>query len=164
QPALFTRTSMRPYLSFASATMASTAVRSEMSTVTPMESLPSSAAVALAASPLRSATTTVAPSAARRGAMPLPIPCAAPVTMQMRPLSEFMGEESFSVGEVCAWRRIGLGCEFAAEVLAGDDQLHDLCGAITDLQTEDIAHALLDGTVLEVTELAVGQQARLDHV
>ena len=87
QPALLTSTSMRPKRSTTSATMASTAARSVTSAASPIESFPSAEAVSAAFCASRSATTTVAPSAARRFAMPLPIPEAAPVTMMTRSVS-----------------------------------------------------------------------------
>src|ERR1700720_4977965 len=83
-PALLTSTSMRPYFAIVSATPFSTAASSATFTPTANASEPLaliSRAVASAASRLRSAMTGVPPSAAKRSAISLPMPLAAPVTM-----------------------------------------------------------------------------------
>src|ERR1700730_91461 len=83
-PALLTSTSIRPYFAIVSATPLSTAVSSATFIPTAKASEPlalTSRAVASAASRLRSAMTGVPPSAAKRSAISLPMPLAAPVTM-----------------------------------------------------------------------------------
>src|SRR5580704_8643182 len=83
-PALLTSTSIRPYFAIVSATPFSTAVSSATFMPTAKASRPLaliSRAVASAASRLRSAMTGVPPSAAKRSAISLPMPLAAPVIM-----------------------------------------------------------------------------------
>src|SRR5580704_1593605 len=83
-PALLTSTSMRPYFAMVSATPFSTAASSATFIATAKASEPFaliSRAVASAASRLRSATTGIPPSAAKRNAISLPMPLAAPVMM-----------------------------------------------------------------------------------
>src|SRR3984893_2586766 len=83
-PALLTSTSIRPYFAIVSAMPFSTAVSSATFMPTAKASEPLaliSRAVASAASRLRSAMTGVPPSAAKRSAISLPMPLAAPVTM-----------------------------------------------------------------------------------
>ncbi|MCY1237125.1 hypothetical protein D9M72_498100 [compost metagenome] len=85
-PALLTTRSSPPNASTASWMAAAIWASSVTSACTPMATSgpPSSAATARAFSRFRSAMTTQAPSAARRVAMALPIPEAAPVTSAMR--------------------------------------------------------------------------------
>src|SRR4029077_12669307 len=81
-PALLTSTSSRPYFAIASETPLSTAVSSATFIATAKASDPFcliSRAVASAASKLRSAMTGTPPSAAKRTAISLPMPLAAPV-------------------------------------------------------------------------------------
>src|SRR4029077_15055581 len=81
-PALLTSTSIRPYFAIVSATPFSTAVSSATFIATAKASDPVpliSRAVASAASKLRSAMTGTPPSAAKRTAISLPMPLAAPV-------------------------------------------------------------------------------------
>src|SRR5690349_9938640 len=81
-PALLTNTSIRPYFAIVSATPFSTAASSATFMPTAKASEPLaliSRAVASAASRLRSAITGVPPSAAKRNAISLPMPLAAPV-------------------------------------------------------------------------------------
>ncbi len=59
----------------------------EMSQATPTAPWPMAFAAASAPAPLMSLTKTLAPSAARRDAMALPMPCAAPVTIAVLPFS-----------------------------------------------------------------------------
>src|ERR1700736_3402728 len=83
-PALLPSTSIRPYFAIVSATPFSTAVSSATFMPTAKASEPLaliSRAVASAASRLRSAMTGVPPSAAKRSAISLPMPLAAPVMM-----------------------------------------------------------------------------------
>src|ERR1700730_15579022 len=83
-PALLTSTSIRPYFAIVSAMPFSTAVSSATFMPTAKASEPLaliSRAVASAASRLRSAMTGVPPSAAKRSAISLPMPLAAPVIM-----------------------------------------------------------------------------------
>ena len=86
RPALFTTRSRPPKASTASSIAAWTAAASVTFACTPIATsvLPISAAAACAFSRSRSAMTTHAPSAARRVAMALPMPDAAPVTSAMR--------------------------------------------------------------------------------
>src|SRR5271165_1549392 len=86
--ALLTSTSIRPYFAIVSATPFSTAVSSATFMATAKASGPFaliSRAVASAASRLRSAMTGVPPSAAKRMAISLPMPLAAPVIMATFP-------------------------------------------------------------------------------
>ena len=87
RPALFTTRSMPPNASTVASIAACTPSASATFAATPIATSvpPSSAAAACAFSRSRSATTTHAPSAARRVAMALPMPDAAPVTNAMRP-------------------------------------------------------------------------------
>src|ERR1700720_603789 len=81
-PALLTSTSIRPYFAIVSATPFLTVVSSATFIPTAKASEPwalISRAVASAASRLRSAMTGVPPSAAKRSAISLPMPLAAPV-------------------------------------------------------------------------------------
>ena len=48
--------------------------------------------------------------------------------------------------------------------LAGNNQLHNLSGAIADLQAHHVTHALLVGHIHAVTHMAVGQNAIVQHV
>src|SRR6516162_538344 len=83
-PALLTNTSIRPYFAIVSATPLSTAISSTTFIATAKASLPCaliSRAVASAASKFRSAMTGTPPSAAKRRAISLPMPLAAPVTI-----------------------------------------------------------------------------------
>src|SRR6516162_5155727 len=83
-PALLTSTSIRPYFAIVSATPFSTADSSATFIATAKASEPCaliSRAVASAASKLRSAMTGTPPSAAKRSAISLPMPLAAPVTI-----------------------------------------------------------------------------------
>src|SRR4249919_2340106 len=128
QPALLTNTSIRPNCRCTSPTIASTDARAVTSPGMPTP--PTAAAVSFAVTSLTSVTTTVAPSAASFSAMPRPMPCPAPVTIAIFPSN---------VPIV-----VSLGCELAAQLLPGDDQLHDLRGAVADLQAEHVAQALLD--------------------
>ena len=92
-PALLTRMSMRPYLVMVSATPFSTSASSVTFMATAKASPPLaliSAAVLAAASRLRSAITGMPPSAARRSAISLPMPLAAPVTMATLPVKRDM--------------------------------------------------------------------------
>src|SRR5215831_12835282 len=96
-PALLTSTSIRPYFAIVSAMPFSTAASSATFTATAKASDPFdliSRAVASAASKLRSAITGVPPSAAKRSAISLPMPLAAPVTIatlsEKRDISEFL--------------------------------------------------------------------------
>src|SRR5947208_1320089 len=59
---------------------------------------------------------------------------------------------------------VSLRRELAAQVLPGDDELHDLGGAVADLQPEHVAQSLLDGEFGAVAVLAVQQQALVDDV
>src|SRR3954466_10601903 len=144
QPALFTSTSIRPNWRRTSATIAATSSREVTSQAIPTP--PTACAVSLAVASLMSVTATVAPSAASFSAMPRPMPCPAPVTIAIFPCS-------FPIFflSVCS------GGELATELLPRDDQLHDLGGAVADLQAEHVAHPLLDRAVRAVAELAVQQ-------
>ena len=81
QPALLTRTSIRPNCLRTCSTIASTESREVTSVRMPTAPPPMTSAVSLAVASLMSVTTTVAPSAASFAAMALPMPCPAPVTM-----------------------------------------------------------------------------------
>ena len=81
QPALLTRTSMRPNFSVTAATISATDSLLVTSTRRPMAPPPSSFAVVSADCSSMSVTTTVAPSAASFSAMPRPMPRPAPVTI-----------------------------------------------------------------------------------
>src|ERR1700751_5412269 len=96
-PALLTSTSIRPYFAIVSATPFSTAASSTTCIATAKASEPFaliSRAVASAASKLRSAMTGTPPSAAKRSAISLPMPLAAPVMIatlsEKRGISEFL--------------------------------------------------------------------------
>src|SRR6201988_704304 len=92
-PALLTSTSMWPYFAIVSATPFSTAASSATFIPTAKASEPFaliSRAVASAASRLRSAMTDVLPSAAKRMAISLQMPHAAPVIMATFPLKRDM--------------------------------------------------------------------------
>src|SRR5215813_11456083 len=83
-PALLTSTSIRPYFAMVSETPFSTAASSATFMAIAKASDPFcliSRAVASAASKLRSAMTGTPPSAAKRTAISLPMPLAAPVTI-----------------------------------------------------------------------------------
>ena len=136
QPALLTRTSIRPNCSRTCSTMASTDSREVTSVRMPTAPPPMASAVSLAVASLMSVTTTVAPSAASFSAMPRPMPWPAPVTMAIL-LS------SFPMAVLLRWGWCSRG-ELAAEALPGDDELHDLGGAVADLQAEHVAQPLLD--------------------
>jgi len=85
--------SILPYLAIVSATPFSTWASSVTFMATAKASPPLaliSFAVAVAASRLRSAMTGVPPSAARRSAISLPMPEAAPVTMAILPVKRDM--------------------------------------------------------------------------
>src|SRR6516162_3151214 len=87
-PALLTSTSIRPYFAIVSATPFSTAASSATFIATAKASEPFaliSRAVASAASKLRSAMTGTPPSAAKRNAISLPMPLAAPVMIATLP-------------------------------------------------------------------------------
>src|SRR5271167_808917 len=87
-PALLTSTSIRWYFAMVSATPFSTAASSATFMATAKASAPFpliSRAVASAASRLRSAITGMPPSAAKRSAISLPMPLAAPVMMPTFP-------------------------------------------------------------------------------
>jgi hypothetical protein len=90
-PALFTTMSSPPKASTASCTIFSIAAASVTFTCRPIATSgpPISAAASWAFARSRSAITTHAPSAARRVAMALPIPDAAPVTSAMRVAWDF---------------------------------------------------------------------------
>src|SRR6516165_1103644 len=93
-PALLTRISSRPNRSIVVAIPASTAASSLTSMATPVAVPPArliSAAAASADRDCRSAITTVAPSVAKRHAISLPMPLAAPVMMATLPSSCAMG-------------------------------------------------------------------------
>src|ERR1700736_3431845 len=95
-PALLTSTSIRPYFAIVSETPLSTAVSSATFIPTAKASGPFaliSRAVASAASKLRSAMTGTPPSAAKRTAISLPMPLAAPVMIAT--LSEKRGIPRF---------------------------------------------------------------------
>src|SRR6478735_2673147 len=128
-PALLTNTSIRPNCACTCSTMASTDSRDVTSAWMPTP--PTASAASLAVCLLTSVTTTVAPSAASFSAIPRPMPCPAPVTIAIFPSN---------LPIVVSLRR-----ELAAELLSGNDQLHDLRGAVADLQAQYIAQALLDG-------------------
>src|SRR5262245_40780109 len=88
-PALLTSTSIRPYFAMVSETPLSTAASSATFMATAKASDPValiSHAVASAASKLRSAMTGTPPSAAKRRAISLPMPLAAPVTIATLPV------------------------------------------------------------------------------
>src|SRR6201997_2916913 len=96
-PALLTSTSIRPYFAIVSATPFSTAASSATFMATAKASEPFaliSRAVASAASKLRSAMTGEPPSAAKRSAISLPMPLAAPVMIatlsEKRDISQFL--------------------------------------------------------------------------
>src|SRR5438552_976965 len=87
-PALLTSTSIRPYFAIVSVTPFSTAASSATFIATAKASEPfalNSRAVASAASKLRSAITGIPPSAAKRRAISLPMPLAAPVMIATFP-------------------------------------------------------------------------------
>ena len=90
-PALFTIRSMPPKASTASSIIRSIASASVTFTCTPTATSvpPISAAASWALARSRSAMTTQAPSAARRVAMALPMPDAAPVTSATRVACDF---------------------------------------------------------------------------
>src|SRR5271167_5130419 len=52
----------------------------------------------------------------------------------------------------------------AASLVSGNDELHDLRGAVSDLQAEDISQALRVGHFLGVGTVPIEQQATLDDV
>ena len=131
--------------------MASTDSREVTSARIPTEPPARASAVSLAVISLTSVTTTVAPSAASFSAMPRPMPCPAPVTMAIL-LSSLPMVVLLLRGEL------------AAQHLAGDDELHDLRGAVADLQAEHVAQPLLDRQLGAVAVLAVQQQALVDDV
>lgn len=88
-PALLTRTSILPYLAMTSAMPFSTSASLVTSIATAKASPPfalNSSAAEFAASMLRSAITGVPPSAAKRSAISLPIPLAAPVMIATLPV------------------------------------------------------------------------------
>src|SRR5258707_4531554 len=96
-PALLTNTSIRPYFAIVSETPFSTAASSATFIATAKASDPfalNSRAVASAASKLRSAITVIPPSAAKRTAISLPMPLAAPVMIatfpEKRGISQFL--------------------------------------------------------------------------
>src|SRR5271166_5764834 len=144
-PALLTSTSIRPYFAIVSATPFSTAVSSATFMATAKASEPFaliSRAVASAATRSRSAITGIPPSAAKRSAISLPMPVAAPVTSatfpSKRDIAEFLsirGElgRLFQVVEddtAEAERQVG-------DVVAGRHHL-------ADRQPRDIAHRVLE--------------------
>src|SRR5258706_5868363 len=105
-PALLTSTSTPPQALTTSSTAALTCASLVTSMATPSAVPPRrriSSAAACAASLLRSAIATLAPSRAKREAISLPMPLAAPVTMQIRSGS-FMGRHSFH-GLACGYGR-----------------------------------------------------------
>src|SRR6478609_813371 len=167
QPALLTRTSIRPNFSVTTATMATTDSLLVTSTRRPMAPPPSSFAVVIADCSSMSVTTTVAPSVASFSAIPRPIPRPAPVTIATLSSSLPMTVSpvvSIALSFDRCWEVSGSGCEGPTQFLPGNDQFHDLRGAVTDLQAQDVPKALFDRLFGAVPVLAVQQQAGVDDV
>jgi len=134
---LLTSTSIRPRVCLTWSTIASTDSREVTSVRIPIAPLASKPAVATAVSSLTSVTTTVAPCEASFSAIALPIPWPAPVTIAILLSSDPISLQS--VAWVSLVSRQKSGRERLSDPLAGDDQLHDLGGAVADLQAEHVA-------------------------
>src|SRR5262245_23212417 len=113
------------------------------------------------AAALTSVSSTAAPCAANKRDVSAPIPEAAPVTIATLPTSLFPGcidhlaskcksqsrlaivMPDPSSGPSCAISALEMLDGQPADLLARDDELHDLCGAVAYLQPHDVAQALL---------------------
>src|SRR4051812_15311299 len=103
-----------------------------------------SLAVALAASRLRSAITGIPPSAARRIAICLPMPLAAPVTMATLPskrdirvfLSDFLGRRGSVLGEVVEDHLTKSQCQIRDVVRGRED--------FANRQAVNVAHRVVE--------------------
>src|SRR5436190_8878348 len=132
-PALLTSTSTPFHAATTSATADCTCCSLLTSIATAMAWPPwrlISSAAACAESWLRSATTTLAPSRAKRAAISLPMPLAAPVTMQTL-LSSFMvcsGCERYSTGQVVVHDRAEAQGQVRQDVRAGEHFEHRQSG------------------------------------